>query len=765
MIYYTSTDLPVAEKLAKAFEAKYPGIAVRVERTGAERVFQRIGQEYSSNIHAVDVVNSSDAAHFIVWKRDGILAPYVPEEVAKFYPAEHRDPDGQFASFRVWLSIIAYNTNLVKAEDAPKSFADLLDPKWKGKIVKAHPGYSGTIMTATYQMQRDLGWSFFEQLAKQNIMQVQSSADPPKKLDLGERAVMADGNEYNIFQMKEAGRPVEPVYATEGSPLIIGPNGIFKDAPQSERGKAVPVVQPQPRGPAAHHRCRRPALGACADGREGGAQAAQGHQDHEGRRRGGRERERIRSRRATPRSSASDPNDLRTAQNFRRRNACRKDRRAASRARLPAATTRKCEDLLIDVVGLCVTARNEDYVRSALAGCDDDGPCTAIGHARTLTAAGAAFVNGTAAHGEDFDDTFEGGPVHAGAVIVPAVLAACERHNPDGRMALIGIAVGTEVLCRLSLVVPKAVHKAGFHPTAVFGAMGAAAGVGAALGLNARQIVDALGIAGSMAGGIIEYLAEGAWTKRLHAGWAAQSGIRAALLARGGFVGPRTVFEGVHGLFHGFAHTTEGDYDALTGDFGTRWVTDTLAFKPYPCGTMAQPYIDCARRLAARGIKPEDVAEIVCEVAEGTVHRLWEPLADKQRPRNGYAAKFAVPYLLATGFVHGGVGLGAFTESAIRDPRVLALAAKVKFVIDPDNPYPNNYTGHIRATLKDGSVIEERQPYLRGGAQEPLTRQDVTDKFALNAQHGGWSKAQSDAALKLMAGLYRDKIDLSSLRG
>src|SRR5438445_2838233 len=375
---------------------------------------------------------------------------------------------------------------------------------------------------------------------------------------------------------------------------------------------------------------------------------------------------------------------------------------------LPAATTRKCEDLLIDVVGLCVTARNEDYIRSAFRACDDDGPCTAIGHRRTLNGAGAAFINGTAAHGEDFDDTFEGGPVHAGAVIVPAVLAACERHHPDGRMALVGIAVGTEVLCRLSLVVPKAVHKAGFHPTAIFGAMGAAAGVGAAIGLNARQIVDALGIAGSMAGGIIEYLAEGAWTKRLHAGWAAQSGIRAALLARGGFAGPRTVFEGVHGPFQGFARTTGGNYDALTGDFGSRWVTDTLAFKPYPCGTMAQPYIDCARRLAARGIKAEDVAAIVCEVAEGTVHRLWEPLADKQRPRNGYAAKFATPYLLATGFVHGGVGLGAFTASAIADPDVLALAAKVKFVIDPDNPYPDNYTGHISATLNDGSVLEER---------------------------------------------------------
>ena len=231
VVWYTSVDLPLAEKIAKSFEAKYPGVAVRVERSGAERVFQRIGQEYGSNIHAVDVVNSSDAAHFIVWKRDGLLQPYVPEDVAKHYPAEHKDADGQFASFRVWLSVIGYNTNLVKAEDAPKSFADLLDPKWAGKIVKAHPGYSGTIMTATYQMSRDLGWEFFEKLAKQRIMQVQSSADPPKKLALGERAVMADGNEYNLFQMKENAQPVEIVYATEGSPLIVGPNGVFKAAP------------------------------------------------------------------------------------------------------------------------------------------------------------------------------------------------------------------------------------------------------------------------------------------------------------------------------------------------------------------------------------------------------------------------------------------------------------------------------------------------------------------------------------------------------
>src|ERR1700694_5792941 len=231
VVWYTSVDLPLAEKVAKAFEAKYSGIAVRAERSGAERVFPRIGQDHASNIHAVDVVNSSDAAHFIVWKRDGRLAPYVPEDVAQHYPAEHKDADGTFASFRVWLSIIAYNSSLVKREEAPRSFADLLDPKWVGKIVKGHPAYSGTIMTATFQMARDLGWDYFEKLAKQKVLQVQSSADPPKKLALGERSVMADGNEYNVFQLKESGQPVEPVYATEGSPLLGGANGIFKSAP------------------------------------------------------------------------------------------------------------------------------------------------------------------------------------------------------------------------------------------------------------------------------------------------------------------------------------------------------------------------------------------------------------------------------------------------------------------------------------------------------------------------------------------------------
>src|SRR6202011_1531565 len=231
VVLYSAMDLPVGEKLGKAFEAQYPGIQVQIERSGSERLFQRIDQEFASNIRAADVVNSSDASHFITWKKNGWLAPFVTEDIAQHFLPQFRDPDGMFATTRVYLSSIAYNTNLVKPEDAPKSFADLLDPKWAGKMVKGHPAYSGTIMTATFQTVRELGWDYLEKLSKQRVMQVQSSTDPPKKLSLGERAVMADGNEYGIVLLKEAGQPVEPVYPTDGTPTISGPTGIFAGAP------------------------------------------------------------------------------------------------------------------------------------------------------------------------------------------------------------------------------------------------------------------------------------------------------------------------------------------------------------------------------------------------------------------------------------------------------------------------------------------------------------------------------------------------------
>ena len=231
LAFYTAMDLAFAQQLAKAFEAKFPGIAVRVERSGAERVFTRIGQEYSANIHAVDVVNTSDQAHCIIWIRNGWLAPYLPEDVAKHFDKTYYDPDGLHVTSRILVSPLGYNTSLVKKEDAPRSFKDLLDPKWAGKLVKAHPAYSGTIMNATFQIARDLGWEYFEKLAKQRVMQVQSATDTPKKISLGERAVMVDGAGYLVIRYKEEGQPIDVIYPEEGTPLATGPSAVFKAAP------------------------------------------------------------------------------------------------------------------------------------------------------------------------------------------------------------------------------------------------------------------------------------------------------------------------------------------------------------------------------------------------------------------------------------------------------------------------------------------------------------------------------------------------------
>src|SRR5258708_5303838 len=341
----------------------------------------------------------------------------------------------------------------------------------------------------------------------------------------------------------------------------------------------------------------------------------------------------------------------------------------SARARL------RCEDLLVDIGGLCVAARASDYIRALVASVDGGGPGTAIGHGSGFRAEDAAMIAGTAAHGEDFDDTFEGGPGHSGAVIVPAVLAACERFQRDGQAALRGIASGVETMCRLSLVAPKLVHNAGFHPTSVRGAM------------------------------------------------------------------------------------------AATLDFGRQWLMEVLTFKPYATGTMNQPYIDCALRLAKKGFAAEEVAEVLCETAEGYVHRLWEPLSSKHRPANDYAAKFSAPFNIAVAFVTGGAGFDAFTEKTVRDPRILPLPSKVRYVVDPDNPYPHAYTRHLKMTLRDGRVFEERQPHIRGGVQEPLTRAEIERKFRGNATYGGWDAARAEQFLQFARKALDEPVDLSGFRG
>ena len=230
VVWYTSVDVKVAEVLAKAFRAEYPGVEIDVERSGSERVFQRINQEYGSGIKNVDVVNSSDASHFIFWKQQKWLAAHVPPDVKRF-PAQFKDPDGYYAVWRATLSVMGYNTNLVDAKDAPTGYMDLLDPKWKGKLVKSHPGYSGTSLTGTYAITKLLGWDYLEKLSKQSVQQLQSTTATPKSIASGERAVMVDGNEYNMFIEIDAKSPVKIIYPKEGTPFVTSPTAIFAEAP------------------------------------------------------------------------------------------------------------------------------------------------------------------------------------------------------------------------------------------------------------------------------------------------------------------------------------------------------------------------------------------------------------------------------------------------------------------------------------------------------------------------------------------------------
>jgi 2-methylcitrate dehydratase PrpD len=293
---------------------------------------------------------------------------------------------------------------------------------------------------------------------------------------------------------------------------------------------------------------------------------------------------------------------------------------------------------------------------------------------------------------------------------------------------------GTEVMCKIGIVAPGKFHARGFHPTALCSTFGAAATAGKLFNLNLSQWSDAFGLCGSQSSGIIEYLADGTWTKRMHPGWAAHGGVIATLLAHEGFRGPGKVFEGTHGFFQSFGGPTEYHFEKLL-ELGKIWETPRLTFKSYPCGSISHPYMDCALKLRQKYTPaPEQIVEIVCRTAQGPVHRLWEPLADKQRPASSYGAKFSLPYCIAVMLIRGRAGLEEFTDDAIRDPSVLALAQKVRYELDPSIDYPRHFSGHVQIRLADGSVLEENQPHPRGGFEDPLPPEEIESKFRTNAQ-------------------------------
>ncbi|MGH7279440.1 MAG: ABC transporter substrate-binding protein [Candidatus Rokuibacteriota bacterium] len=230
VVWYTSLALPSAEKVAKLFETAYPGIEVEVHRTGSQRILQRVMQELQANIKNVDVVHTSDAGHYVLLKNKKLLAKYTPPGVEGF-PAGFKDRDGYYYGLRATVNVIAYNTKLVPAADAPRTWKELLDPRWKGKLVTAHPGYSGVIATHVLALVHLHGWDYFKQLAANRLMLVQSAVDPAGVVASGERLVAVNGGDYTFYQTKKKGNPVEIVYPKEGVPLVVSPTAITSFAP------------------------------------------------------------------------------------------------------------------------------------------------------------------------------------------------------------------------------------------------------------------------------------------------------------------------------------------------------------------------------------------------------------------------------------------------------------------------------------------------------------------------------------------------------
>ena len=406
---------------------------------------------------------------------------------------------------------------------------------------------------------------------------------------------------------------------------------------------------------------------------------------------------------------------------------------------LPRDVVEQAARLLLDTAGVTLAAVPEEFagsIQTVARGLGGPPEASLWGAREQVGMAAAVLANGTLAHGLDYDDTLEDAIVHTGSCCATAALAAGEARHAPGAEVLAALVAGVEVMAAVGSACPGAFHRRGFHPTALCGAFGAAAATGRLLGLTAAQFTTAFGLCGSQASGIIEYLADGSWTKRLHAGWAAHAGVVAAHLAQAGFTGPRTVFEGTHGFYQAFGGEPPdaARLAALADGLGREWVIQRLMFKAYPCGSINQPYMDCAARIRTRpGFDPAAIRAIVCRTAEGPVHRLWEPLAQKRRPTTPYGAKFSLPYCIALVLVEGQAGVDGFSETRTRDPRILAVADRVDYVLDPTLPYPRRFTGHVRVELADGRVLEETQDAPRGGPAHPLAPEELQAKFRANA--------------------------------
>lgn len=404
---------------------------------------------------------------------------------------------------------------------------------------------------------------------------------------------------------------------------------------------------------------------------------------------------------------------------------------------IPVAVLADSKLRILDILGVSLAASASaagEVVRRAALRLGSGGESTILGFGDKVPATSAALANGALSHTLDFDDTHNESVIHVSAPVVTTAMAMGQQAKADGAAVLVAMAGGAEITCRIGCVTPSAFHKRGFHPTGVIGTFGAALIAGKLLGLDAQKLTHALGIAGSQAAGILEFFSDGTWAKRLHPGWAAHSGIVAAYLAAEAFTGPATVFEGRFGLFA--THLGPGSYamDRITAGLGQQWECVKTSFKPYPCGHVVHPFVDAILTLhREHGLRWEDVERIICPTAEWMLPIMCEPREVKLRPETDYHAKFSFQYSLAAALYFGRLGVEAYTDTAIRNPEILALAQCVFNEIDPHAPDPSRFKGWVIVETKSGRRLEKIVEDNWGSERNPLVPDDVRTKFRDNA--------------------------------
>jgi 2-methylcitrate dehydratase PrpD len=414
---------------------------------------------------------------------------------------------------------------------------------------------------------------------------------------------------------------------------------------------------------------------------------------------------------------------------------------------VPEDVARGAKLHVLDVLGCGLAAHGLGIAaegRTTMAEFGGEAEASVIGLDTGLPAANAAFANAMLCHGLDFDDTHSDSVSHVSTVVVPAAVAVAEAQGADGGELLAAIIAGNEIVTRIGMSTPGAFHKRGFHPTAICGIVGATAAVAKLTGLSQEQAASALGIAGSMASGLFAYLDDATATKPIHPAWAAHGAILAARLAAHGAEGPPGVLEGRFGVFHAFVDTRI-DLEPQLADLGRRWETLRIAFKPYPACHFIHGSLGATASLGS--IDTDEIEEIVVTVPEAGVSLVLEPVESKVAPRNEYEGKFSLQYSTAAMLVHGGVGLASYTSEALADPRVLELARKVRYETKEYETYPAAFPGGVHIRLRDGRDLEADFPHQLGAPENPMSAEQVREKFRENASLAGGSFEALESAI------------------